>query len=102
MATVKVKFRASSVKSKEGTLFYQVIHVRVARQINTGYKLYPREWNTQTMKIVFPPDVENNRRSYLASLQDSLYEDVWRIEKIITRYRDGLDRIVVSSTSSYI
>lgn len=86
MATVKVKFRASSVKSKEGTLFYQVIHVRVARQINTGYKLYPREWNTQTMKIVFPPDVENNRRSYLASLQDSLYEDVWRIEKIITRF----------------
>ena len=26
MATVKVKFRASSVATKEGTLFYQVIH----------------------------------------------------------------------------
>ena len=38
MATVKVKLRASSLKSKEGTLFYQVIHCRVARQINTGYK----------------------------------------------------------------
>lgn len=82
MATVKVKLRASSLKSKKGTLFYQVIPGRVARQINTGYKLYPREWDVQTMKIVFPPDVENNRRSYLASLQDSLREDVWRIEKL--------------------
>ena len=86
MATVKVKLRASSLKSKEGTLFYQVIHCRVARQINTGYKLYPREWNSQTMEIVFLPDVENNRRNYLASLQDSLREDVWRIEKIISRF----------------
>lgn len=85
MATVKVKFRASSIKTKEGTLFYQVIHGRVARQINTGYKLYPREWNAQTMEIVLPPDVENNRRSYLTSLQYSMREDVWRIEKIISR-----------------
>ena len=33
MATVKVKFRASSVATKEGTLFYQVIHKRIVRQI---------------------------------------------------------------------
>lgn len=41
MTTVKVKFRASSVPMREGTLFYQVIHDRVPRQINTGYKLFP-------------------------------------------------------------
>ena len=41
MATVKVKFRASSVATKEGTLFYQVIHKRIVRQIHTGYKLFP-------------------------------------------------------------
>ena len=34
MATVKVKFRASSVATKEGTLFYQVIHKRIVRQIH--------------------------------------------------------------------
>lgn len=43
MATVKVKFRASSVATKEGTLFYQVIHKRIVRQIHTGYKLFPAE-----------------------------------------------------------
>ena len=42
MATVKVKFRASSVATKEGTLFYQVIHKRIVRQIHTGYKLFLR------------------------------------------------------------
>ena len=45
MATVKVKFRASSVATKEGTLFYQVIHKRIVRQIHTGYKLFPAEWD---------------------------------------------------------
>lgn len=52
MATVKVKFRASSVKTKEGALYYQVIHDRLARQIRSGYKLYPSEWDTERSKVV--------------------------------------------------
>lgn len=84
MATVKVKFRASSVPTKEGTLFYQVIHKRVARQINTGYKLYPYEWNTSNAEIVFLPDVEDNRRNYLTSLKDILHENTKRLEGIIS------------------
>ena len=40
MASVKVKFRPSTVNGKEGTLYYQVIHNRVVRQINTEYKLF--------------------------------------------------------------
>ena len=43
MAKAKIKFRASSVGMKEGTLYYQVIHNRVARQIHTTYRLYPSE-----------------------------------------------------------
>lgn len=43
MATVKVKFRTSSVDRKEDTLYYQVIHNRVVRQISVGYKIYPME-----------------------------------------------------------
>lgn len=69
MATVKTKFRASSSKMKEGTLFYQVIHNRVARQIHTGYKLYPQEWDAENKEIVFPPGTGETRGSYLASLK---------------------------------
>lgn len=33
MASVRVKFRPSTIGGREGTLYYQVIHNRVVRQI---------------------------------------------------------------------
>ena len=39
MTTIKIKFRPSTICGKEGSLYYQVIHNRIVRQINTGYKL---------------------------------------------------------------
>ena len=45
MATVKVKFRASSVPGKEGTLYYHLIHQRSLRWISTDYHVFPDEWN---------------------------------------------------------
>ena len=85
MATVKVKFRASSVESKEGTLFYQVIHNRVSRQVRPGYKLYPSEWETLCSGIILPPDTDNPRHRYLMSLKDSLKTDLARLKNIIGR-----------------
>lgn len=85
MATVKTKFRASSSNTKEGTLFYQVIHKRVPRQIHTGYKLYPQEWDAENKEIVFPPGIGDNRRNYLASLKDALRKDIKRLKSIISR-----------------
>lgn len=86
MATVKVKVRASTIPTKEGTVFYQVIHNRMARQINPGYKLYPHEWDTANAKIVFPPGTGNGRRNYLVSLKSALAEDVRRFKGIISRF----------------
>lgn len=85
MATMKVKFRASSLPAREGTLFYQVIHNRVARQVNTGYKVYPREWDAVHAEIIFPPGVGESRSSYLASLKEILYENAKRFRNIIAR-----------------
>lgn len=85
MATVKTKFRASSSSTKEGTLFYQVIHKRVPRQIHTGYKLYPQEWDAENKEIVFPPGIGDNRRNYLVSLKDALRKDIKRLKSIISR-----------------
>ena len=53
MATVKIKFRPSTVINREGTLYYQIIHERIVRQISTGYKLFPKEWDVVTSSIVF-------------------------------------------------
>lgn len=85
MATVKIKFRTSSTKMKEGTLFYQVIHCRVARQIHTGYKLYPQEWDAESRDVVFPSGIGDSRRNYLVSLKNTIQEDIRRLRNIILR-----------------
>ena len=61
MATTRFKFRASSVSGKQGTLFIQVIHQRVARQVSTKYKLYPKEWDAGTQSVVIPKDASSKR-----------------------------------------
>ena len=83
MATVKVKFRPSSVDGREGTVYYQVIHGRVARQINTSYKLFPAEWSKRHSRIVITPSDED-RRQYLLLLDKRIAEDTDRLENVIT------------------
>ena len=98
MATVKVKFRASSIETKEGSLYYQVIHNRLARQVHTSYKLYPSEWDTSRFKIILPSDIEEGRRNYLLSMKASLTDDLSRFKEIIMR----LDRAGLPYTASKV
>lgn len=86
MATVKIKFRSSSILEKEGTLFYQVIHHRLVRQIPTGYKIYPHEWSSTHCKVLLLDNADESRRHYLISLKDSLSRDLSRLQKIISRF----------------
>ena len=60
MASLKIKYRHSSIEGKAGTLFYQVIHNRVARQINSGYKIYPDEWDIFNSQIIIPAKTGEN------------------------------------------
>lgn len=83
MATVKTKIRVSSVTMKEGTLYYQVIHNRIARQINTGYKLYPSEWNAFQSEILISADIDESRRNYLLKLKSAIIQDNNRLKNII-------------------
>lgn len=67
MTTVKIKFRPSSVDGREGMAYYQVIHGRVTRQINTSYRLFSAGWNKRHSRIVITPSDED-RRQYLLLL----------------------------------
>ena len=84
MATIKIKFRTSSVKTKEGVLFYQIIHARVTRQINTGYKIFPSEWDKHLACIILP-DNNDIRRRFLAQLTSQIAEDMHRLKNIISK-----------------
>jgi site-specific recombinase xerD len=85
MTTVKVKFRASTVPTREGTVFYQVIHNRVPRQINTGYKLFPPEWDRLHAGVLLPPDTGHSRHAYLVALRSRITEDTARLKSIVSR-----------------
>lgn len=94
MATVKVKFRASSVADREGRLFYQIIHNRVTRQISTGYKLFPSEWDGLYAGGLLL-NSEDKRHAYLATLKSRIAEDKARLECLVAR----LDRAGESYTA---
>lgn len=98
MATLKVKFRPSSLLEKEGSLYYQVIHNRIARQIHTGYKLYPTEWDNLRQDIIIPFGIETDRKDYLISLKSTVEEETKRLKNFITR----LQRIGHPYTSDMI
>ena len=85
MATVKIKFRPSTVYGGQGVIFYQVIHNRVARQQKTGYRLYGYEWNNHLSEIVLPKFNESRKR-YLSEIGDKIRMDIKFFQKIISSF----------------
>lgn len=84
MASVKVKLRPSTVNGREGTLYYQVIHNRVVRQINTEYKLFVSEWDCHSETVVLHHlSPEQERNNYLLSISSRIRWDKDRLNKII-------------------
>ena len=88
MATVKIKFRPSTVDGGQGSIFYQVIHNRVARQQKTGYRLYGYEWNSHSSEVVLPKFNENRKR-YLSEIGDKIRMDVKHFQKVIADYEQS-------------
>ncbi len=82
MSSVKIKFRASSVNGGKGTVFYQIIHNRVVRQIRTGYRIHEWEWNSFSSEIVIPAS-NNERAEYLMKVNSGIQNDLYRLQKII-------------------
>ena len=83
MATVKVKFRASSVPGKEGTLYYHLIHQRSLRWISTDYHVFPEEWNDKKSVIIVSN--RNNRQAHLQLIQSKID---WEMKQMLRIIRD--------------
>ena len=79
MTSIKVKFRPSTVDGKEGGLYFQIIHNRVVRQLNTDYKVYAEEWDAESESVI----VSGNRSNLLLGIQERLAWDVARLEKVV-------------------
>ena len=79
MTSIKVKFRPSTVDGKEGGLYFQIIHNRVVRQLNTDYKVLAEEWDAESESVI----VNGNRSNILLGIQERLAWDVARLEKVV-------------------
>ena len=84
MASVKVKFRPSTTTGKEGTIYYQVIHNRVVRQIYTDYKLFASEWQSHSEAVIlYRVPNKQERNNHLLSISSRIRWDKDRLNKII-------------------
>lgn len=79
MTSIKIKFRPSTAEGKEGGIYFQIIHNRVVRQLNTEYKVFAEEWNAETESIV----IKGSRSNFLLGIQERLSWDVARLEKVV-------------------
>ena len=79
MTSIMVKFRPSTVDGKEGGLYFQIIHNRIVRQLNTDYKAFAEEWDAESESVV----VNGNRSNLLLGIQERLAWDVARLEKVV-------------------
>lgn len=80
MASVKVKFRPSTIEGKEGTIYYQIIQNRVIRQLKTDYRIFTNEWNEAGSCIIVG---SSERSNLLLSLQERLEWDLKRLDMIV-------------------
>ena len=80
MTSVKVKFRPSTIEGKEGSIYYQIIHNRVIRQLKTDYRIFTDEWD-ETESSIIVGSLE--RRNLLLSLQERIKWDIKRLDMIV-------------------
>lgn len=77
MATsIKIKFRRSTVTGKAGTIYYQLIHNRKVKRINTDMRIHPEEWQLLC-------DKERELKGILLLIKQSIAHDTQRIWMII-------------------
>ena len=67
------------VDGKEGGLYFQIIHNRIVRQLNTDYKVFAEEWDAESESVV----VNGSRSNLLLGIQERLAWDVARLEKVV-------------------
>lgn len=67
------------VDGKEGGIYFQIIHNRVVRQLNTEYKVFAEEWSAESESVV----IKGSRSNFLLGIQERLSWDVARLEKVV-------------------
>lgn len=84
MASIKLKFKPSTLKDREGTVYYQVIHERRVKQLFTRYHLFVNEWDENKSSVSIVAD--NSRAALLQSVKERIRWDIERLNKIVRSF----------------
>lgn len=114
MATIKVKFRASSTKPKMGKLYVQIIHNREAKHIKTATSISENEWinksysSDEVKQIIKRVEcslefLEQTRRSFTASDIIETYEThhergLFRFSELTIEYLRSIGKVRTAET----
>ena len=96
--SIKLKFRASVIPQKEGTLIFQVIHDRKVRRFKSQFKIFKEEWDEAAGRILLAASAPS-RCSQLQIIRFNVEWEFRRLRKIIdTLERSGkewnLDEVI--------
>ena len=80
--TIKLKFRASSIEGKSGSLYYQVIYMRKVRQVATNFRVAPNEWDSELEEIIIKDD-DSSQTCYLQYVQKHIEYDKKCFKRIV-------------------
>lgn len=83
MASIKVKFRPSTVADHEGTIYYQILHERRPRQLLSDYHVFQSEWDESRAMVVTTQNSE--RKAFILSIRERIRWDVERLTKIVRK-----------------
>ncbi len=86
MASIKIKFRPSTVPDNEGSIYYQIIHERKVRRIQSKYKIKPSEWDAKRSMIA--NNCNSDRKEFILSIRENIRRDVERLNKISRKLDD--------------
>lgn len=83
MTSVKVKFRRSTVKNKEGVLCFQLIHNRKVKLITSRFRLFFHEWDHRRSTVIMD-NADQERVIYLQNISDGLKAETQQIYDLIS------------------
>ncbi|MBD5402801.1 site-specific integrase [bacterium] len=84
MASIKVKFRPSTVPGREGSIYYQILQERKPRQLSTEYRIFSEEWDEKRGQIIASKD--SSRMVLITTVRESVRSDVERLTKINRKF----------------
>ncbi len=80
MVSIKVKFRPSIVEDHQGIIYYQIIHNRKVRQIQSDLKIFASEWDNKRSIVI--QNTQTARKQNIIEIRKRIQLDIERFAKI--------------------